>query len=283
MADYGIFGHGSSGNSWFANKLDDFHDSTKKYDPIGHYSVENPMKSAHWLVEKSSKGLGDLGIAPGFNERLSGEADENGNNFGLGSQRMGLGIASVLGAMYGGSYLGGGEAGGTGATGMGDGAFLGEGTTSGIPAWDGGGGSFLSNFGADNGLGYQDADGFVGNWEYGGKSPMWNPSTYSDILGGMGSMGNKQGSGGGQAGGGGQGRSGGYQPPNMGNPALTAALSKLVDQQEQTRRQQNAGPLSGAMGGMQQQPTIFGLTPEDIQALKAQYQTQYGDSNAGPY
>jgi hypothetical protein len=274
MADYGIFGHGSSGNSWFANRLDDFHDSTKKYDPIGHYSVENPMKSAHWLVEKSSKGLGDLGIAPGFNERLSGEADENGNNFGLGSQRMGLGIASVLGAMYGGSYLGGGEAGGTGATGMGDGAFLGEGVTSGVPSWDGAAGGM--GLGVDGGT--FDPNGLPEGSKYASDFPTQGGGNWMSKLTG--------GQGGGQGGGMGgtqQRQQPSYQPPNMGNPALTAALTKLVDEQEQTRRQQNAGPLSGAMGGMQQQPTIFGLTPEDIQALKAQYQTQYGDSNAGSY
>lgn len=144
MADYGIFGHGSSGNGWFTRRLNDFHDSTKKYDPLGHYSVENPMKTAHWLVEKSSKGLADAGIGEGFNRRLNQEANENGNDFGLGTQRMGLGVAAVLGAMYGSSYLGGGEAGaGGGAGGSGtvgvtgaDGAFLGEGVPSGIAGWD---------------------------------------------------------------------------------------------------------------------------------------------------
>jgi hypothetical protein len=121
MADYGIFGHGSSGNSWFSRKLNDFHDSTKKYDPIGHYSVENPMKSAHWLVEKTSGGLADAGIGTGFNTRLNQEADENGNNFGLGSQRMGVGIGTVLAAMYGGDYLSGlgGETSSAGAEGGG--------------------------------------------------------------------------------------------------------------------------------------------------------------------
>jgi hypothetical protein len=153
MADYGIFGHGSSGNSWFSRKLNDFHDSTKKYDPIGHYSVENPMKSAHWLVEKSSGGLADAGIGEGFNTRLNQEANENGNNFGLGTQRMGVGVGSVIGAMYGGSYLGGGSGsagGGAGAAegglGAGNGAFLGEGVASGIPAWDGAAGGMGLGF-----------------------------------------------------------------------------------------------------------------------------------------
>lgn len=150
MADYGIFGKGSSGNSWFSRRLNDFHDSTKKYDPLGHYSVENPMKSAHWLVEKSSKGLADAGIGEGFNTRLNQEADENGKDFGLGTQRMGVGIASVLAAMYGGeAAFGGGEAGaGAGGT---TGGF-GTGESLGVLASDGGGG-LLGGSGAAGGFG----------------------------------------------------------------------------------------------------------------------------------
>lgn len=209
MADYGIFGHGSSGNSWFSRRLNDFHDSTKKYDPIGHYSVENPMKSAHWLVEKSSKGLGDLGIAPGFNARLSAEADENGNNFGLGSQRMGLGIASVLGAMYGGSYLGGGES-SAGGLGAGDGAFLGEGVSSGIPAWDGAAGGMGLGF-DPNGLGEGGAKGL---------SDFPNMNKGNGLLGGQG--GGLLGS---------QPQQQKLEPVNLGNPMLLEALMRLVQEQ----------------------------------------------------
>lgn len=162
MADYGIFGKGSSGNGWFTNKLNDFHDSTKKYDPLGHYSVENPMKTAHWLVEKSSGALADAGIGEGWNTRLNQEANENGNNFGLGATRMGVGVGSVLGAMYGygaaageGAGAGAGAGVGGGEVAAGNGAFLGEGVASGVPAWDGaaggmglgveGGGTFNPN------------------------------------------------------------------------------------------------------------------------------------------
>jgi hypothetical protein len=128
MSDYGIFGHGSSGSGWFSRKLNDFHDSTKKYDPLGHYSVENPMKTAHWLVEKSSKGLADAGIGEGFNTRLNQEANENGNDFGLGTQRMGVGIASVLAAMYGYGALGEGAGGSAGTAEGGGSGALGYGT-----------------------------------------------------------------------------------------------------------------------------------------------------------
>lgn len=176
MADYGIFGKGSSGNSWFANTLDKVHGKIKKVDPIGAYSVELPLKGAHWLVEKGSKGLGNMGIAPGFNERLSQEADENGNNFGLGSQRMGLGIASVLGGMY----ALGGEAGAAGGAasggGAGGGSALGyglEGTAGYTMPSMGGGGAVAGASGmplgaggyAEQGGGYvADAPGGGFNW-----------------------------------------------------------------------------------------------------------------------
>lgn len=122
MADYGLFGHGSSGNGWFTNKLNDFHASTKKYDPIGHYSVENPMKTGDWLVEKSSKWLADAGIGEGFNRRLNAEANENGNNFGLSATRAGTGAAAVIGGLYGYGALGGGGASGAGGASAGGGA-----------------------------------------------------------------------------------------------------------------------------------------------------------------
>jgi len=175
MADYGIFGHGSSGNSAFARGLDKFHGHTKKYDPLGHYSVEMPLKGAHWLVEKSSKGLADAGIGTGFNTRLNQEADENGNNFGLGSQRMGLGILSYLGGMY---ALGGGEAaGGAGSAGGAGGAApnalgYGLGGSSGyvIP---GGGGAAGAGGGAGLGAGtyLEQGGGMVGG--NGGNGLSW--------------------------------------------------------------------------------------------------------------
>lgn len=186
MADYGIFGHGSSGDSWFANRLNDFHDSTKKWDPVSHYSVELPMKGAHGLVEKSSGWLADAGIAPGFNERLSQEANENQGDFGLGSQRMGLGILGTLGAMYGYGAMGGGEAAG-GGLGAGDGAFLGEGVASGVPAWDGAAGGMGLGFNPDAGLGVVNGD-FAGT--QGGGSP-WS-KMMSSMSGQIGKSGQQQ-------------------------------------------------------------------------------------------
>jgi hypothetical protein len=263
MADYGIFGQGSSGNSWFANKLDDFHDSTKKYDPISHYAVEWPMKGAHWLVEKGGKGMADMGIAPGFMNRLSSEADENGNNFGLGSQRMGLGIASVLGAMYGAGAMGAGE----GAAAGGGGAF----GSSGVP-WAGGvdagasglgyaeaGGGFVGNAGAEGGAG-----SFFGNGAGAGGS------NWMDQLTQMGG----QGGGGGQ---GGQAQQGGTQapPPNMGNPALTAALAKLVGDQEEAKRQEQQGPFAQALN-YQQKPQN-----ESWDEVLRRFSQQYAANNQG--
>lgn len=232
MADYGIFGHGSSGNSWFSRRLNDFHDSTKKYDPLGHYSVENPMKSAHWLVEKSSKGLADAGIGEGFNTRLNQEANENGNDFGLGSQRMGLGILSVLGAMYGGSYLGAGEAGAGGAgvgeaggAAAGNGAFLGEGVASGIPAWDGAAGGMglgVTGGGTFNPNGLPEGSSYASDFPTGGGS--WWQKLMSGGSGGSG----------GQSSGGllGSQKQEELEPVLLGNPLLLEALMKLVEEQQ---------------------------------------------------
>lgn len=274
MADYGIFGHGSSGNSWFANKLDDFHDSTKKYDPISHYAVEWPMKGAHWLVEKSSKGLANAGIGEGFNTRLNQEADENGNNFGLGSQRMGLGILSVLGGMYaagaagagsGGSAAGGSAAGGGAAAGgaagaapaAGNGAFLGEGVASGVGAWDGAAGGMGLGFNPDAGLG-------VVNGDFAGTQTSGNSMSSLLGQGGGGQGGQMQAQQGMQA-----------PPPNMGNPALTAALAKLVGDQEEAKRQEQQGPFAQALN-YQQKPQN-----ESWDEILRRFSQQYAANNQG--
>lgn len=169
MANYGIFGHGSSGNGWFTSKLGDFHRWTKKWEPLGHYSVENPMKTAHWLVEKSSKGLADAGIGEGWNTRLNQEADENGDNFALGTTRMGVGVGSVIGAMYGASYLGGGSSAGAGGSSAGGGAGAAAGGTTYAEA---GGGTVTS--GADGGLSWNaiNGDGVAGS-AAGNSSTNW--------------------------------------------------------------------------------------------------------------
>lgn len=161
MADFGIFGKG--GGSWLSKSLNKFHGHTKKYDPIGHYSVEAPLKSAHWLVEKSSKGLADAGIGEGFNRRLSEEADENGNNFGLGSQRMAAGIGTVLAGMYGYGLAAGEGAGGAAGSGAGAGGYMeaGGGVVS-----DAAGGGFSWTGGAA-GNGSTGALGQGGGWQWG--------------------------------------------------------------------------------------------------------------------
>lgn len=300
MADYGIFGKGSNG-SWFSDKLNDFHDSTKKYDPISHYSVEYPMKGAHWLVEKSSKGLADAGIGEGWNRRLNQEADENGDNFGIGSQRMGVGIASVIGAMYG--Y---GAAAGEGA-GAGAGAGLGEG----VGTWGGGAsageiGALEGGLGGGSALGYGTTgmDGYTmpgsggesaGSWfdpnglpegsQYAQDIPTNNSWWKNQTGTGTGSQQQQ----GGQQGAQGQQVKQKFQSPNMGNPALAAALAKLVSSQQTEKRKQEGGPLAGAVGEPNQAYS-FGLTPEELQRVMAaysqkqnQYQDPYGDQYAGTY
>lgn len=278
MADYGIFGHGSSGNSAFARGIDKFHGHTKKYDPLTHYSVEGPLKGAHWLVEKGAKGLGNMGIAPGFMNRLSSEADENGNNFGLGSQRMGVGILSYLGGMYGAEALGGGGAGSGGGGGLEGGlGGLGEaGGSGGMPIGAGGyaeqGGGYVAD-GAGGGFNWINSDGGTGSTGLLGQG---------GASGGLMQQLMQQGSGG--AGGGQQGQQqqqaakpGGTM---LGNPALTAALAKLVEDDAKAKRQQQGGPLQSDQ--QEQSGGIFGLSAEDIQKLLAMYQQQQsGGYDAG--
>lgn len=293
MADYGIFGHGSSGNSWFANKLDDFHASTKKYDPLGHYAVEWPMKGAHWLVEKSSKGLADAGIGEGFNRRLSSEADENGNNFGLGSQRMGLGILSVLGGMYGLS----GEAAGAAGSGAGGGGAAAGGAPTALGYGLGGtagytlpGSGGAAAGGAAGGLGsglyMEQGGGMVA--DSGGGGFNWlnadGTSGSTGLLGQGGSSGGlmqqlmQQGGSGGQQQAQGQQGSGRPGGTMLGNPALTAALAKLVEDDAKAKREQQGGPLQDTQ---QEQGGIFGLTADDIQRLLAMYQQQQDGGGYG--
>lgn len=266
MASYGIFGKGSSGNSWFANKLDDFHDSTKKYDPLGHYAVELPLKAAHGIVEKGSKGLADVGIMPGFMNRLSGEAEENKGNFGLGSQRMGLGIASVLGAMYAGGAMGGGSGAGAGAAeGGAGGGFLGEGVASGVPAWDGAAGGA--------GLGFN-----AGGLPQGASMASDFPTQGGGLMSNLGSMGGMGGQGGGMG-----GQQQAMQQPRgtmLGNPSLTAALSKLVEDDARAKREQQGEILPATQ--TEQGSGLFGLTGDDIQRLLAMYQQQQ-QQNGGDY
>jgi hypothetical protein len=285
MANYGIFGHGSNG-SWFSDKLNDFHDSTKKYDPISHYSVEYPMKGAHWLVEKSSGGLADAGIGEGWNTRLNQEADENGDNFGIGSQRMGVGIGSVIGAMYGYGAATAGEAGaGSGAAAGGSGEGLGAigYGTEGMSAYTmpGTGGESVGGYSAMQGF---NPNGLPEGSQYAQDIPTNNSWWKNQTGSGVNSP--QQG---GQQGAQGQHAKQKFQSPNMGNPALAAALAKLVSAQQTEKRKQEGGPLAGAVGEPNQAYS-FGLTPEELQRVMAtysqkqnQYQDPYGDEYAGTY
>jgi hypothetical protein len=206
MADYGIFGHGSSGNGWFTNKLRDFHESTKKYDPLGHYSVENPMKAGDWLVEKSSGALADAGIGEGFNTRLNQEANQNGNDWALSATRAGTGAATVIGGMYGYGALSGGGAGagaggsaGAGSAGAGVGAeaaptALGYGT-EGMSAY-----TMPASDGVSVGSWF-DINGLPEGSKFASDIPTNNPTWDSMTKSPMGSMGGMMQSSGGQSGG----------------------------------------------------------------------------------
>lgn len=148
--------------SWLSDKLNKFHGHTKKYEPLGHYTVGGGLKAGDWLVKNTGKGLRKAGLS-GYmgeqNERVIDKAGENQGDFGKSASRAGSVAALIYGGMYGAGALGAGEAGGSAgaagggtALGTGEGAFLGEGVASGVPAWDGAAGGMGLGF-DPNGLG----------------------------------------------------------------------------------------------------------------------------------
>lgn len=167
--------------SSFIGRVHDWKGS-KWVDPVGWYSQDGAWKSSTRLVHETSDMLGDIGRKWGWNTDLqdwaSGASQKDKNSIGRWGENTIGGIAAVLGAMYGASYLGGGEAGGgagtAGVTGT-DGAFLGEGVPSGIASWDA----------AYTGAGGTWAPGYSAGGESSGLSAAQR-NAISKALGGMG-------------------------------------------------------------------------------------------------
>jgi hypothetical protein len=131
--------------------LGQFHAFTKKYDPVGHYAVEGPLKTADWSVKKTSEGLGRAARKAGVNSHLpdmvAEQAGDNQSDFAKSAPRHIASAALIYGGISAAGASGSGATGGgtTGVTGS-NGAFLGEGASSGVPAWDGAAGGMGLGF-----------------------------------------------------------------------------------------------------------------------------------------
>lgn len=134
---------------WLPEHLQQFHEGTKKWDPISHYSVEWPLKFGDWSVKKTSQGLSGAANSLGINSHLPDmvgqHAAQNEDNFGLSATRAGASAAAIYGGIYGlggeagaGGAAEGGAAGGVAGTGE-AGTALGAGTGYTMPATTAGG------------------------------------------------------------------------------------------------------------------------------------------------
>lgn len=221
----------------FYDMINDFHDSSKKWDPITHYTLD-------WTHDASTKSVGETshGIGKLFGDTWLGNAgkhwdqmaDKDKADFGRWGGNTAMSAAAIYGAMSGASALGG-----EGAAGGGSGAWTGTGAgDGGMLTLAGEGGSTTAATGLAEPAG---AAGAGGGW-------------MEQLMGSMG----------GGSGGGSGGSSGskpapqptGYGQPGStsgGNPALTEALARLVSEQEQTSRQQK-NPFLSALGSQTQRP-----------------------------
>lgn len=148
---------------WLSEALNTVHTFTKKYDPIGHYSVGNPLKTGDWLVQKGARGVMSLAkdLDPNdklnaykLNNRLERKAGENMGNFGLSAQRAG----TVAALVYGGISAYGAATGGTASGGAGAGAAGGGSEVLGTAGGSGSGG-----IGASEALGSAGSAGGAGS------------------------------------------------------------------------------------------------------------------------
>lgn len=132
-------------SSW----LGKFHDFTKKYDPLGHEIANSAWKSSTKLVNESSRAMENIGDKWGINTEIpeygKNLSEKDKGSFNRWGENTIGGIGAVLGGMYAlggeagaaGGSAGGGAAGGTGALGYGL-----EGTAGyTIPSAGGGGGA----------------------------------------------------------------------------------------------------------------------------------------------
>lgn len=125
-------------SSW----LGQFHDFTKKYDPLGHALVDLAHKSSTSLVNETSKGLskvgGALGISTALPDYWTNQSQKDKDNF----SRWGENTLGSAAAIYGGMSALGGS--GSGASSLGGYAEQGGGFV--------GNGEFLGSSGSMGGL-----------------------------------------------------------------------------------------------------------------------------------
>lgn len=277
-------------SSW----LGQFHDFTKKYDPLGHELVNGMWKSSTGIVNESSRAMQKLGDKWGINTKIPEygknlSAKDKGSFNRWGENTIG-GVGAVLGGGYalGGEAAGGAGAGGIGEVGAGGLGTLGGGVGGGGASSIGGGGAAAGASGMPLGAGgYAEAGGgYVADAPGGGFSWLNGDGTsgMTGLLGQGGSSGGlmqqlaqQGGSGGGQQGG--QQQGGATGGTMLGNPALTAALAKLVEDDERAKREQQGEIMPPEQGD--QGNGIFGLTADDIQRLLAMYQQQQQQNGGG--
>lgn len=130
--------------------LQEFHDFTKKADPVDHYLMDSAWKSSTGIVNGTSKGLVRVGNALGVNTSIpqmgANTSQKDKESFG----RWGENTLGTAGAIIGGGYaLGGSGAGaGSGAVAEGGGTALGTGAGYTVPGVAGEGGGAV--VGADS-------------------------------------------------------------------------------------------------------------------------------------
>lgn len=236
----------------FYDMINDFHESSKKWDPITHYTLDLTHDASTKTVGETSHGIGKL-----FGDNFIGRggkhwdqmADKDKADFG----RWGGNTLGAAAAIYGGMSA----AGGSGASSLGSGAGSGGWMT-------GGGGSAAASGGGDTAAGTMASGMGEGGW-------------LSGLLG-SGQSGGSGGGTGGQSGGGyafsPQSQQPGQQPGLTGNPALSEALARLVSEQEQTKRVQMS-PFTASMNAPGYQPTSYQQFMQMIQP-EENYGGEYG-------
>lgn len=237
-------------DAWLPSRINDFHDFTKKYDPIGHYSVGNPLKTGDWLVKHTGEELADHEIGTNNNTRIANKASENQGNFGASATRAGSIAALIYGGMSGAEYLGGAESTPGGYE------YIDSGTVvEGADPFSFGSGTD-PNYGTVD-FGDQPFDFGKGGMKTGGpqQGNPWMQLGQS----GMKTMSGQQ-----------SGLSGSYgaqgpQEKNLGNHGLYQSLLKLVDSQsaQPVNQQPNQPGLLQSQSANYQAAQNFGLNTDD--------------------
>lgn len=267
----------------FYDMINDFHDSSKKWDPITHYTLDATHKASTKSVQETSRGFGyDHGVDMANKD----EADFGrwgGNTLGAAAAIYGGMSAYGAGAGEGAAAGGGGGAGEAGAGGGGSwlSNLFGNGGTTYMEQ----GGGAVTDAGGDGAISWVNADGTTGATNGAGSGTWGNMlksalGSSSSSSGSSGSSGSSSGSssGGGTATASAAPGYGHSDQAGGGNPALSEALARLVSEQEQTKRQQQ-NPFLSAIRQPQSQPLVQPKQDRFSQYLPM-IQQNYGDPYA---